>query len=107
DGRRGCVLVELPANRRAPQGHCLRPARATFSGVPPRPVRRVQLALRPGDGLRAEDERAGGIDPDVAAAGGALLVRLPTGARFEGGGADRVLVEAAGLGGDGVTHGPI
>ena len=37
--------------------------------------------------------------PDEPAAGGAVRVRLPPAARLAGGGADRILAQAAGLGG--------
>src|SRR5262249_7917671 len=80
----------VPADRRAPPGRAVHRGAEGVPGVPAGAVRRVQPALRPRDGVRAEDGRAGRVDPDVAAGAGAVVVRLPAGARLARGGADRL-----------------
>jgi hypothetical protein len=64
-------------------------ARARLPALPPRPLRRVQPALRPGHAVRHPVRRPHRVDPDVAAAAGALGVRLEGGAGVARGAADR------------------
>ena len=68
-------------------------AASALPGVPPRPLRRVQPDLRPRHALRPEDGRPHRVDPDVAAAAGALAVRLPPRARHARGGVVRVYLK--------------
>ena len=84
-----------------PKGAFLHAGAAALPGVPPGAVCRVQLGVRPGDGVRAKDRRPDREHPDEPPAGRAVRVRLPTGDRVAGGGTDRILAQAEGLGGDG------
>jgi coproporphyrinogen III oxidase len=72
--RRRSFSVGVHADHRAPAGSAVRRARARFSGVPPRPLRRVQPGVRPRDLVRAAVRRSHRIDIDVTAAGGALAL---------------------------------
>ena len=74
-GGRRRLPRRLPADRRAPQGHAVRRARARVPAVPARPLRRVQPGLRPRHAVRPAVGRAHRIDPDVPAAARALRVR--------------------------------
>ena len=66
----------LPADRAPAQvDEPIRRARAAVSGAPPRPLRRVQPDLRPRHAVRPQDRRPHRVDPDVAAAAGALGLR--------------------------------
>ena len=56
------------------QGHALRRARARVPAVPARALRRVQPGLRPRHAVRPAVRRAHRIDPDVAAAAGAVAL---------------------------------
>ncbi len=76
----------------------VRRTRARVPGDPPRPLRRVQPRVRPRDAVRTAIGRAHRIDPDVAAAGGELAVRLASGSRHAGSGAVHRLPETARLG---------
>ena len=58
----------VPADRPPAQGRAVHRASSGLPGVPPRPLRRVQPALRPRHDLRPEDRRPHRVDPDVAAA---------------------------------------
>ena len=60
----------------AAAGHALRRARARLPGLPPRPLRRVQPGLRPRHAVRPAVGRPHRIDPDVAAAGREVALRL-------------------------------
>ena len=62
-------------------------AGAGLAGDPARPLRGVQPAPRPGDGVRPRDGRAHRVDPHVAPAAGAVALRPPPGARQRGGAA--------------------
>ena len=59
----------------------LRRARARLPGLPPRALRRVQPRVRPRHAVRPAVGRPHRIDPDVAAAGGEVALRLEAGAR--------------------------
>ena len=69
------------------RGTALRRARARVPGLPPRPLRRVQPGLRPRHAVRPAVRRPHRVDPDVAAAGRALALRLEAGAGHAGGAA--------------------
>ena len=69
---------------RASARDAVRRARARVPAAAPRALRRVQPRLRPRHALRPADRRARGIHPDVAAAAGALGVRLDAGAGLGG-----------------------
>ena len=60
-----------------------------FPEIPSRPLRRVQPVVRPWHVVRAAEQPACRIDPDVAPSGLRLGVRLPTRAGLAGGGAGR------------------
>ncbi len=72
---------------------------APVPAVPPRPLRGVQPGVRPRHDLRPADQRPHRIDPDVAAAVGALGIRLPGGGRQPRSAAHRAVHQAAGLAG--------
>ena len=67
------AYLPIVERRRA---HRLRRARARLPGLPPRPLRRVQPRLGPRHAVRPAIGRAHRIDPDVAAAAGAVALRL-------------------------------
>ena len=69
---------------RAAQGHALRRARARLPGVSPRPLRRIQSRLGSRNAVRAAVERPHRGDPDVAAAGREVALRLDARARHAG-----------------------
>ena len=69
-------LAAYAADPRAAQGHALRRARARLPGLPPRALRRVQPGLGSRHAVRAAVERPHRGDPDVAAAGREVALRL-------------------------------
>src|SRR5262245_26221193 len=93
----------MAADRGTPPLHALRRARARVPAAAPRALRRVQPRLRPRHAVRAADRRPRRVHPDVAAAAGALGVRLeaPAGLR---GGKPRRLAAAARLARRGVKY---
>ena len=74
---RSATISSPPTSRSSSaEGASLRRARARLPGLPPRPLRRVQPGLRPRHAVRPAVGRAHRIDPDVAAAGGIVALRL-------------------------------
>src|SRR5262249_55965114 len=75
----------LRADRAAPADRALRRARARLAAATARPLRRVQPDLRSRDAVRAQDAGPRRVDPDVAAAAGALGLRRDGHSRFSRG----------------------
>ena len=67
----------------------VRRARARLPGLSPRPLRRVQPGVRPRHAVRPAVGRPHRVDPDVAAAGGEVALRLAPGAGHARGAAVR------------------
>src|SRR5690606_26840461 len=80
-GRR-LLFAGLHAHRRETPRHALRRTRARFSGLSPRPLRRVQPGLRPGHLVRPSVRRPHGIHPAVDAAASRMALRLAARARY-------------------------
>ena len=93
----GFLDAYLPILRRR-QRHPLGRARARLPALPPRPLRRVQPALRPRHPLRPAVRRPDRVDPDVAAAARPLALRLAARAGHARGAALRGLFAPARLG---------
>ena len=96
-GCRRRVRRGVRAAGRTARARRLRRTRARVSVAAPRPLRRVQPALRPRHAFRLAERRPHRIDPDVAAAAGSLGLRRTAGARQPGSGTGATCSRATGL----------